>query len=241
VQNSKLTRLNKFLSQIGYCSRRAADKLINERRVSVNTKIVGLGVKVSLSDEVRVDGELVTNPKKKKKFVYLIFNKPVGVECTTDRNVKNNIIDFIGYPKRIFPIGRLDKNSEGLILLTNDGDIVNKILRTENNNEKEYVVHVNKKISSDFLSNMRKGVQLKNNLTKSCKVKKINNYSFNIILTQGMNRQIRKMCLKLDYKVKFLRRIRIINIEIGSLKLGRFRNFTSEELKGLFSVIKNNI
>ena len=212
MQNSKLTRINKFLSEIGYCSRRAADKLINERRVSVNNKVIGLGIKVSFSDEVRVDGGLVTNPKKKKKFVYLMFNKPVGVECTTDRNVKNNIIDFIGYPKRIFPIGRLDKNSEGLILLTNDGDIVNKILRTENNNEKEYVVYVNKKISSDFLSNMRKGVQLKNNLTKSCKVKKINNYSFNIILTQGMNRQIRKMCLKLDYKVKFLRRIRIINI-----------------------------
>jgi 23S rRNA pseudouridine2604 synthase len=233
VQNSKLTRLNKFLSQIGYCSRRAGDKLINEKRVSVNNKIVDLGVKVSLGDEVRVDGELVTNPKKKKKFVYLIFNKPVGVECTTDRNVKNNIIDFIGYPKRIFPIGRLDKNSEGLIVLTNDGDIVNKILRTENNNEKEYVVHVNKKISSDFLFNMRKGVQLKNNLTKSCEVKKINNYSFNIILTQGMNRQIRKMCLKLDYKVKFLRRIRIININIGSLKLGRFRNFTQPELNDL--------
>ena len=238
MQNSKLTRLNKFLSEIGYCSRRAADKLINERRVSVNNKVIGLGIKVSFSDEVRVDGGLVTNPKKKKKFVYLIFNKPVGVECTTDRNVKNNIIDFIGYPKRIFPIGRLDKNSEGLILLTNDGDIVNKILRTENNNEKEYVAHVNKKISSNFLSNMRKGVQLKNNLTKSCEVKKINNYSFNIILTQGMNRQIRKMCLKLDYKVKFLIRIRIININLGSLKLGRFRNFTAEELKGLFSVIK---
>lgn len=238
MQNSKLTRLNKFLSEIGYCSRRAADKLINERRVSVNNKIVRLGVKVSLSDEVRVDGELVTNPNKKKKFVYLIFNKPVGVECTTDRNVKNNIIDFIGYPKRIFPIGRLDKDSEGLILLTNDGDIVNRILRTENNNEKEYVVHVNKKISSDFLSNMRKGVQLKNILTKSCEVKKINNYSFNIILTQGINRQIRKMCLKLDYKVKFLRRIRIININLGSLKLGRFRNFKAEELKGLFFVIK---
>ena len=145
MQNSKLTRLNKFLSEIGYCSRRAADKLINERRVSVNNKIVGLGIKVFFGDEVRVDGELVTNPKKKKKFVYLIFNKPVGVECTTDRNVKNNIIDFIGYPKRIFPIGRLDKNSEGLMLLTNDGDIVNKILRTENNNEKEYVVHVTKR------------------------------------------------------------------------------------------------
>ena len=154
MQNSKLTRLNKFLSEIGYCSRRAADKLINERRVSVNNKIVGLGIKVFFGDEVRVDGELVTNPKKKKKFVYLIFNKPVGVECTTDRNVKNNIIDFIGYPKRIFPIGRLDKNSEGLMLLTNDGDIVNKILRTENNNEKEYVVHVNKKISSDYYNDI---------------------------------------------------------------------------------------
>lgn len=233
MHKSKLTRLNKFLSEIGYCSRRAADKLINERRVSVNNKIVGLGVKVSLGDEVRVDGELVTNPKKKKKFVYLIFNKPVGVECTTDRNVKNNIIDFIGYPKRIFPVGRLDKDSEGLIFLTNDGDVVNRILRSDNNNDKEYIVHVNKKISTDFLVRMRKGVQLKNILTKSCEIKKINNYSFKIILTQGLNRQIRKMCRHFDYKVKFLKRIRIIDISLGNLRVGQFRNFTQPELNNL--------
>lgn len=233
MHKSKLTRLNKFLSEIGYCSRRAADKLINERRVSVNNKIVGLGVKVSLGDEVRVDGELVTNPKKKKKFVYLIFNKPIGVECTTDVNTKNNIIDFIGYPKRIFPVGRLDKDSEGLIFLTNDGDVVNRILRSDNNNDKEYIVHVNKKISTDFLVRMRKGVQLKNILTKSCEIKKINNYSFKIILTQGLNRQIRKMCRHFDYKVKFLKRIRIIDISLGNLRVGQFRNFTQPELNNL--------
>ena len=233
MHKSKLTRLNKFLSELGYCSRRAADKLIEDSRVSVNGKKVLLGGKVSLEDEVRVDGELITNPKKKKKFVYLIFNKPVGVECTTNANAKNNIIDFIGYPKRIFPIGRLDKDSEGLIFLTNDGDIVNRILRSENNNDKEYIVHVNKKISSDFLIKMRRGVQLKNILTKRCEINKINNYSFKIILTQGLNRQIRKMCKHFDYKVKFLKRIRIINIPLGKLRVGQFRNFTQPELNNL--------
>ena len=233
MHKSKLTRLNKFLSELGYCSRRAADKLIEDSRVSVNGKKVLLGGKVSLEDEVRVDGELINNPKKKKKFVYLIFNKPVGVECTTNANTKNNIIDFIGYPKRIFPIGRLDKDSEGLIFLTNDGDIVNRILRSENNNDKEYIVHVNKKISSDFLIKMRRGVQLKNILTKRCEINKINNYSFKIILTQGLNRQIRKMCKHFDYKVKFLKRIRIINIPLGKLRVGQFRNFTQPELNNL--------
>jgi 23S rRNA pseudouridine2604 synthase len=233
MHKSKLTRLNKFLSEIGYCSRRAADKLIKDNRVSVNGKKVLLGGKVSLEDEVRVDGELITNPKKKKKFVYLIFNKPIGVECTTDVNTKNNIIDFIGYPKRIFPVGRLDKDSEGLIFLTNDGDVVNRILRSDNNNDKEYIVHVNKKISTDFLVRMRKGVQLKNILTKSCEIKKINNYSFKIILTQGLNRQIRKMCRHFDYKVKFLKRIRIIDISLGNLRVGQFRNFTQPELNNL--------
>mgnify|MGYP006165848109 FL=1 len=233
MHKSKLTRLNKFLSEIGYCSRRAADKLIKDNRVSVNGKKVLLGGKVSLEDEVRVDGELITNPKKKKKFVYLIFNKPIGVECTTDVNTKNNIIDFIGYPKRIFPVGRLDKDSEGLIFLTNDGDVVNRILRSDNNNDKEYIVHVNKKISTDFLVRMRKGVQLKNILTKSREIKKINNYSFKIILTQGLNRQIRKMCRHFDYKVKFLKRIRIIDISLGNLRVGQFRNFTQPELNNL--------
>lgn len=171
--------------------------------------------------------------KKKKKLVYLIFNKPIGVECTTDVNTKNNIIDFIGYPKRIFPVGRLDKDSEGLIFLTNDGDVVNRILRSDNNNDKEYIVHVNKKISTDFLVRMRKGVQLKNILTKSCEIKKINNYSFKIILTQGLNRQIRKMCRHFDYKVKFLKRIRIIDISLGNLRVGQFRNFTQPELNNL--------
>ena len=170
---------------------------------------------------------------KKKKPVYLILNKPIGIECTTNLNVNNNIIDFLGYPKRIFPVGRLDKDSEGIIFLTNDGDIVNKILRSENNNEKEYEVRVNKKINSDFLNQISSGVKIKNVTTKPCKIEKINNYTFKIILTQGLNRQIRKMCRHFNYKVKNLKRTRIINISLGSLKIGKFRKFTPYELESL--------
>ena len=159
-----------------------------------------------------------------------MFNKPIGIECTTDTNTKNNIIDFIGYPRRIFPIGRLDKDSEGLIFLTNDGDVVNKILRSENNNEKEYVVGVNKKVNADFLNQMRNGVKLNNTLTKKCKIEKLDNYSFKIILTQGLNRQIRRMCAQYDYRVKYLKRVRIINISLGKLRLGKFRKLTPLEL-----------
>jgi len=233
LSKEKLTRINKFLSEKGSYSRRGVDKLIEENRVTVNGKNVKLGLKVSYDDEIRVDGELIFKPKKKKKSIYLLFNKPIGIECTTNQNINNNIIDFIGYPTRIFPIGRLDKDSEGLILLTNDGEIVNKILRSENNNEKEYLVNVNRKITSEFLSKISKGIMLKNIRTKPCTVNKITNYSFKIILTQGLNRQIRKMCGLFDYKVKNLIRTRIININLGPLKVGKFRKFSKIELDGL--------
>ena len=170
-------RINKYLSERGPYSRRGIDKLINEKRISVNGKSIKPGFKVNSDDEIKIDGEIIIKSKKRKKNTYLIFNKPVGVECTTNQKIKNNIIDYIGYPQRIFPIGRLDKDSEGLIFLTNDGDIVNKILRSENNNEKEYIVQVNRKITSEFLSKMSKGVKLKNNKTKPCVIQKINNYS----------------------------------------------------------------
>ena len=231
MSNQKLVRINKFLSERGPYSRRGIDKLIDEKRISVNGKIIKLGYKVSNEDEIKIDGEIVSKSKKRRKIIYLLFNKPVGIECTTNQNIKNNIIDFIGYPQRIFPIGRLDKDSEGLIFLTNDGDIVNKILRSENNNEKEYIVKVNRKINSEFLIKMSRGVKLKNMITKPCEIEKINNYTFKIVLTQGLNRQIRKMCKLFDYKVKSLIRTRIINIQLGNLRTGKFRKFSKTEIE----------
>jgi len=233
MNTNKPIRINKFLSSLGTYSRRQVDKLIEEKRIRVNKKYAKLGIRVSTNDEITIDGELILIKSKKKKPVYLILNKPIGIECTTNLNVNNNIIDFLGYPKRIFPVGRLDKDSEGIIFLTNDGDIVNKILRSENNNEKEYEVRVNKKINSNFLNQMSSGVKIKNVTTKPCKIEKINNYTFKIILTQGLNRQIRKMCRHFNYKVKNLKRTRIINISLGSLKIGKFRKFTPYELESL--------
>ena len=233
MDTNKPIRINKFLSSLGTYSRRQVDKLIEEKRIRVNKKYAKLGIRVSTNDEITIDGELILIKSKKKKPVYLILNKPIGIECTTNLNVNNNIIDFLGYPKRIFPVGRLDKDSEGIIFLTNDGDIVNKILRSENNNEKEYEVRVNKKINSDFLNQISSGVKIKNVTTKPCKIEKINNYTFKIILTQGLNRQIRKMCRHFNYKVKNLKRTRIINISLGSLKIGKFRKFTPYELESL--------
>ncbi|MBT8267292.1 MAG: pseudouridine synthase, partial [Bacteroidia bacterium] len=196
----ELTRLNKYLSEIGYCSRRAADKLIEAGRVTVNGKVPEMGTKVVSEDIIAVDGEILKS--RKKDFVYLAFNKPVGIVCTTDTRVeRDNIIDFINYPKRIFPIGRLDKPSEGLILLTDDGDIVNKILRASNNHEKEYVVTVDKPISQTFIKRMANGVPILDTVTRNCKVEKINSTTFKIVLTQGLNRQIRRMCEYLDYEV----------------------------------------
>ena len=223
----KETRINKYLSEVGYCSRRAADKLIEQNRVTINDKIPELGTKVKEGDTVKVDGELITASKEKP--VYLAFNKPVGIVCTTDTRVeKDNIIDFINYPTRIFPIGRLDKPSEGLIFLTNDGDIVNKILRARNNHEKEYLVTVNKAITPDFIKKMQNGVPILDTVTRKCEVEKIGEKQFKIILTQGLNRQIRRMCEHLDYRVRKLKRIRIMNVHLD-LPVGTWRDLTPSE------------
>ncbi len=222
------TRINKYLSEVGYCSRRAADKLIAEGRITINGKIPEMGTKVGDSDEIRVDGKLIREPAE--NHVYLAFNKPVGIVCTTDvKAEKNNIIDYIGHPKRIFPIGRLDKPSEGLILLTSDGDIVNKILRAKNNHEKEYVVNVNKPITREFIEKMGNGIPILGTVTNKCLVKSTGKYQFKIILTQGLNRQIRRMCEYLGYAVTKLQRIRIMNIKMD-LPVGKWRELSKEEL-----------
>ena len=226
-------RINKFISDRGICSRREADKLIEEKRVTINGQICEMGTRVANDDIVEIDGKPIG---KKKKSVYIALNKPVGITCTTERDVKGNIIDFINYPERIFHIGRLDKDSEGLILLTNDGDIVNRILRAENNNEKEYIVTVNKKINKYFLDGMSSGVKILGTITKTCKVEKINDRVFRIILTQGLNRQIRRMCQVFGYRVVKLKRIRIMNIKLDGLKTGDWRYLTKKELEIL---IKN--
>ena len=224
-------RLNKYLSEVGYCSRREADKLIAQGRVTLNGIKPELGTKVQERDSVEVDGKSVS--QKQDKPVYLIFNKPVGIVCTTDTRVeKDNIIDYINYPKRIFPIGRLDKPSEGLIFLTDDGDIVNKILRARNGHEKEYIVRVNKPINSSFIKQMSSGLPILETKTKPCKVTKIGEYEFNIILTQGLNRQIRRMCEYLNYRVTKLQRVRIMNIKLD-LPIGKWREFTEEEIQEL--------
>ncbi len=225
------TRINKYLSEVGYCSRRAADKLLEEGRITINGKIPEMGTKVSDADEICVDG--VSIKKSEEDFVYIAFNKPVGIVCTTDtKREKNNIVDYINHPKRIFPIGRLDKPSEGLILLTSDGDIVNKILRARNNHEKEYIVRVDKPITPKFLEKMRNGVPILDTVTKKCEVEKLDTMTFRIVLTQGLNRQIRRMCEYLGYDVKKLKRIRIMNIHLD-LPVGKWRNLTASEMKEL--------
>ncbi|WP_299778534.1 23S rRNA pseudouridine(2604) synthase RluF [uncultured Formosa sp.] len=231
----ELKRINKYLSEVGYCSRRAADKLIEAGRVTINGVVPEMGTKVSSNDVVAVDGEPVIYTEK--EFVYLAFNKPIGIVCTTDTRVeKDNIIDYINYPKRIFPIGRLDKPSEGLILLTDDGDIVNKILRASNNHEKEYIVTVDKPISQTFIERMSNGVPILDRVTKKCKVKKLGTYEFKIILTQGLNRQIRRMCEYLTYEVETLKRVRIMNIKLD-MPVGKYRDITKEEMKELQTLI----
>lgn len=233
------TRVNKYLSEVGYCSRRAADKLIEEGRVTINGKIPEMGTKVISGDEVRVDGELISPPSK-EKFVYIAFNKPVGIVCTTDTNVeRDNIIDYINHPQRIFPIGRLDKPSEGLILLTSDGDIVNKILRSKNNHEKEYVVTVNKSINQDFIFKMGNGVPILDTITKKCKVEQLDRTVFKIVLTQGLNRQIRRMCEYLGYEVIKLKRVRIMNIHLD-LPVGKWRNLTERELNEISKMVEGS-
>jgi len=230
-------RINKYLSEIGFCSRREADKLIEAKTVSINGIIAELGSQVEESDEVKVNDRLVL--RVETEFEYLIFNKPRGIECTTDTRKKGNIIDYINYPKRIFPIGRLDKNSHGLIFMTSDGDLVNKVLRAENNHEKEYKVKVDKKIDGEFIQKMSNGIPILGTITKKCEVKKINDYEFNIILTQGLNRQIRRMCEYLDFQVKDLQRIRIMHIKLD-LQSGKYRKFTKIELEKLNQLTKTS-
>ena len=234
------TRLNKYLSEAGYCSRRAADKLIDEGRVTINDVVPEMGTKVIPGDEVKVDGKTILNDAKKR--TYIAFNKPIGIVCTTDTGVeKNNIIDYINYPTRIFPIGRLDKDSEGLILLTDDGDIVNKILRANNNHEKEYIVTVDKPISQTFVQRMSAGIPLEElgKTTKSCSVEKLSAFEFKIILTQGLNRQIRRMCEYLNYEVQSLKRTRIMNI-LQKCEVGTYRDLTDEELNTLNETLKDS-
>ena len=235
-----LTRINKYLSEIGYCSRRAADQLIEQGRVTINGEVPEMGTKISAQDEVKVNGKLVSKPKK-KKMVYIAFNKPVGIVCTTDqRREKNNIIDYINYPTRIFPIGRLDKPSEGLIFLTNDGDIVNKILRARNNHEKEYEVTVNKPVTKEFIEAMGNGVPILDTVTRKCFVKQTGKKSFKMILTQGLNRQIRRMCEYLEYDVKKLKRVRIMNIKLD-IPIGEYRDFTATELNQINQSVEHSI
>ena len=238
--NPSTTRLNKYLSEAGYCSRRAADKLIDEGRVTINGAVPEMGTKVIPGDEVKVDGKTILNDAKKR--TYIAFNKPVGIVCTTDTGVeKDNIIDYISYPTRIFPVGRLDKDSEGLILLTDDGDIVNKILRASNNHEKEYIVKVDKPISQTFVQRMSAGIPLEElgKTTKSCSVEKLSAFEFKIILTQGLNRQIRRMCEYLNYEVLSLKRTRIMNIH-QKCEVGTYRDLTDEELNTLNETLKDS-
>ena len=224
-------RINKYLSEVGFCSRRKADDYISDGRVYINGKPALLGSKVSIEDEISVDGEIIQNKDKRK--VYIAFNKPVGIECTGNHKVKGNIIDYINHKERLFTIGRIDKQSEGLILLTNDGDIVNNVLRAENRKEKEYIVTVNKKITTEFIDKMRKGVRIMGRITRKCFVKKIHENRFKIILTQGMNRQIRRMCEVLGYRVTKLKRVRIMDIHLDT-KVGEYRNLNNEEIDQLF-------
>jgi len=232
------TRINKYLSEAGFCSRRAADKLIEEGRVTINGKAPELGTKIFPGDEVRVNGKLISEPTEQS--IYIAFNKPVGIVCTTDtRNEKDNIIDFINFPKRIFPIGRLDKASEGLIFLTNDGDIVNKILRARNNHEKEYLVTVNRPITAEFVNRMRKGIPILDTVTRECYVEQISKFTFKIILTQGLNRQIRRMCEYLDYSVEKLKRIRIMNIKLD-VPVGKWRLLSEKEMAQINDLIADS-
>ena len=231
MNDSQGTRINKYLSEVGFCSRRAADKLIEEGKVTINGKVPEMGTKIQPGDEVRVQGKLIAPPKE--AHVYIAFNKPVGIVCTTDtKSEKDNIIDYIGHPKRIFPIGRLDKPSEGLILLTSDGDIVNKILRAKNNHEKEYIVTVDRMITSDFIKKMGSGIPILGTMTNKCEVEALGKYKFRIILTQGLNRQIRRMCEYLGYNVTKLKRIRIMNIPLD-LPIGQWRNLSEKEMDAL--------
>ena len=237
-QIEEQVRISKILSELGVCSRREADRYVVDGRVTINGEIAVMGSKISLEDDILVDGERIS--KKNIKRLYLMLNKPKGIVCTTDSGVeKSNIIDFINHPQRIFPIGRLDKTSEGLIFLTNDGDIVNKILRAKNQHEKEYHVTVDKPINNDFIKKMSKGVPILSTVTRPCEVKYVKDYEFKIILTQGLNRQIRRMCEELGYRVKRLKRIRIMNIKLD-ISIGEWRYFSAEEISELKGLLSNS-
>ncbi len=231
-------RLNKYLSESGACSRREADTFIEEGRVTINGVPATLGTQVNDGDEVKLDGDIVGAARKNSRPVYIALNKPVGITCTTERAVAGNIVDFVDHPERVFPIGRLDKDSEGLILLTNDGDIVNEVLRAEHHHEKEYVVMVDRAITPEFLTGMAAGVRLSDATTKPCTVNKLGGKVFSIILTQGLNRQIRRMCEAFGYAVEALQRVRIMHIRLGQLPLGRWRNLTEQELAQLLPKTK---
>ena len=230
-------RLNKYISSSGFCSRRDADRLIEEGRVTVNGKRASIGMRVLPYQKVKVNGELIVNSIEP---VYIAFNKPVGIVSTVDREERENIVDFISHEQRIFPVGRLDKDSQGLILLTNDGDIVNKILRAGNNHKKVYLVKVNKPVTTDFLTRMAQGVPILDRVTRRCEIVEINPFVFQISLIQGLNRQIRRMCEYFDYEVLKLERIRIMNIELGNLGQGNWRNLTEPELEGLFNLLEKS-
>jgi 23S rRNA pseudouridine2604 synthase len=230
-------RLNKYISETGVCSRRGADKLIEAGKVLVNGEIPELGTRVDDSDAITIDGKPLND---KEKYVYIAFNKPIGITCTTEKKVNDNIVDFINYPKRIYPIGRLDKPSEGLIFLTNHGDIINKILRAGNNHEKEYIVTVDQVITNEFIERMSNGVPVLDTITKKCTVTKISKNIFKIVLTQGLNRQIRRMCAHLGYKVIRLQRTRIMNVNLGIIPIGKWRNLTKDELSVIFLLISES-
>ncbi|WP_016954731.1 23S rRNA pseudouridine(2604) synthase RluF [Catenovulum agarivorans] len=232
-------RLNKYISDSGFCSRREADRLITDNCVTINDKVPELGTKVCEGDVVKVNGRVITAAQSNKtERVYIAYNKPVGITCTTELDKRGNIIEAVNHPERIFPIGRLDKPSEGLIFLTSDGDIVNKILRAENAHEKEYVVQVDKPINHNFIKRMSNGIPILNTVTKPCVTKMQSKYVFTIILTQGLNRQIRRMCEYLGYNVVKLKRVRIMNVHLGNLRVGTWRNLTEQEMRELSAAVK---
>jgi 23S rRNA pseudouridine2604 synthase len=234
---NEMVRINKYLSEAGVCSRREADRLVEAGKVTVGGVLAVMGTKVDGNQTICVNGKVVTH---QEKMVLLAFHKPIGVVCTTQKKEKNNIVDYINYPQRIYPVGRLDKDSQGLILMTNNGDIVNKMMRSGNQHEKEYIVEVDKPITEEFLKGMIKGVPILDTVTRECKITKIGNKSFRIIITQGLNRQIRRMCEYFGYNVTKLERIRIMNIKLGKLAQGKYRNVTLEELNELEKLIKNS-
>lgn len=241
LSETQAKRLNKFISESGYCSRREADKLIEQNRVKINDAIPELGTKVLPGDVVSVDGKIIKpSAENKSDRIYIAYNKPIGITCTTEKHVKGNIVDAINHSKRIFPIGRLDKPSEGLIFLTSDGDIVNKILRAENAHEKEYVVNVDKSLNDRFKSRMEKGIPILGTVTKPCKVKILGPKQFSIILTQGLNRQIRRMCEYLGYDVTKLKRTRIMNVSLKGLKVGQWRELTKAEMATINNAVQGS-